>query len=76
MATLKDLRERALLSQVELARLLGVNSKTVWDWEHGNVKPSSANRRKLVIVLRVTPQELLQAIEESAKEDHNIRAAA
>lgn len=33
--TLKQLRERAGLSQEALARLLGVSSKTVSNWERG-----------------------------------------
>ena len=77
MATLKDLRERALLSQVELAHLLGVTSRTIWTWEQGVAKPSASNRRKLVVALGVSAPELLQAIEESQRKgDDTIRAAA
>lgn len=35
LLTLKQLRERAGLSQEALARLLGVSSKTVSNWERG-----------------------------------------
>jgi len=77
MATLKDLRERALLSQIELANLLGVTSRTIWTWEQGVAKPSTTNRRKLVVALGVSAQELLQAIEQSQrKEGDTIWAAA
>lgn len=33
--TLKQLRERAKLSQENLARLVGVSSKTISNWERG-----------------------------------------
>jgi len=69
MATLRDLRERALLSQSELARACGVDRQTVWLWEALRVRPSSEHQRKLVKVLKCSPEELLAAIKPSKRRD-------
>jgi transcriptional regulator with XRE-family HTH domain len=68
MPTLRELREEALLTQVELAQACGVSHQAVWEWEHGSTKPSIRNRRKLVEVLKLTPKELREAIEATAEE--------
>jgi transcriptional regulator with XRE-family HTH domain len=68
VARLRELRELALLSQTELAQKVGVSKQSVWEWEHGDAKPAPAHRRKLLEVLGVTPQQLLDAIAETAKE--------
>jgi transcriptional regulator with XRE-family HTH domain len=62
MATLKDLREHALLSQSDLAKACGVGKHSVWQWENAHSTPSAENIRKLVEVLKCTPEELLSAI--------------
>ncbi len=61
---LREWRRRRLLSQQELAKLLGVRYQTVQRWEGGAALPQPASRRKLCEVLRITPEELLQALEE------------
>ena len=68
MATLKHLRDLMLISQSELAHLVGVSIQSIYEWEHARAQPSYANRRKLVEVFKITPAELLQALEETAKE--------
>lgn len=68
MPTLKRLREEALLSQTELAELCGVSRHTIWKWEHGQVGPSPAHRRKLAEIFRKEPKELLEAVEATAQE--------
>ncbi len=60
--TLKELRERALLSQGELAKAVGVHRLTVVAWESGRTKPHPEQRRKLVEALHCTPEELLAAL--------------
>ena len=65
MPTLKDLRERAMLSQSELAQIIGVHQQTVHIWESGRFKPLPRYQRKLVEVLRSTPDELLAALKET-----------
>ena len=78
MATLSDLRERILLSQSELARACGVDRQTVWLWEARRVRPSSEHQRKLVEVLKCSPEELLATIKPSRRkrEDESKRPAA
>ncbi len=69
MPTLRDLRERALLSQTELAKAVGVNRQTVSSWEQGRKSPKAASRRKLVEALRCTLDELLAALAETKRGD-------
>ncbi len=63
----RELRERAMLSQDELAEAVGVSGFTVWRWEHGEdpvgVRPKAA--RKLHEVLGAQPGELLAGKEPS-----------
>ena len=65
MATLRDLRERMMLSQSELARACGVDRQTVWLWESLRVRPSTEHQRKLVEVLQCSPEAVLAAIKPS-----------
>lgn len=62
MATLKDWRERALLSQGELAKACGVNRQTIYHWESGLWRPKPEYQRKLVEIFKCTPDELLAAL--------------
>jgi transcriptional regulator with XRE-family HTH domain len=59
-ATFKQLRERAELSQEGLARLLGVSSKTVSNWERGiSVASLTVTQMKILCnVLDVSLNEL------------------
>jgi DNA-binding transcriptional regulator YiaG len=77
MASLRDLRERVMLSQTELALACGVDRQTVWLWESRRVRPSPEHQRKLVEVLRCAPDDVLAAIKPSKpKEDEKERPAA
>lgn len=76
MPTLRDLRKLALLSSTELADAVQVSRKTIWEWEHAQSRPSPAHQRRLVVFLKISPAELLQAIEETAKESKKELAAA
>lgn len=40
--TLIKTRQLLKLTQVEFAQLLGVSTRTLWGWEHGQCKPSGA----------------------------------
>lgn len=71
MATLKELREEAMLSKVELAQRCQVSFQTVWEWETARARPSPAHQRKLVEIFQKSPREVLDAIkatQEAAKE--------
>lgn len=76
MPTLRQLRERVMLTQEELAQACGVSRYTIWEWEHARARPSIANQRKLVKALEVNSTDLLQAIKETRKESEDNRAAA
>ena len=65
MTTLKDLRERALLSQGELAKACGVNRQTIYNWERSLWRPKPEYQRKLVEIFKCTPDELLAALRET-----------
>ena len=67
MPTLKELREDALLSQEELARLCGVSIQTVYYWERGATTPRLKHLRKLVGALGKTPAEIREAIKGTAE---------
>ncbi|MGK7887684.1 MAG: helix-turn-helix transcriptional regulator [Leptolyngbyaceae cyanobacterium] len=60
LSTFKHLREQAGLSQEALARLVGVSSKTVSNWERGMSVPSLtvAQMKILCDALNVTLSDL------------------
>jgi DNA-binding XRE family transcriptional regulator len=49
---IKKLREVLLITQQELANLLGVSIVTVNRWENGKYEPSLKEKRKLVILFK------------------------
>ncbi len=55
---LREHRERASLSQMELAERSGVSRATIADLELGKRKPQPRTRRKLAEALGVRPDEL------------------
>ena len=44
---IKELRQKLLVSQTELAEMLGVSFATVNRWENGHFEPSYKAKRKL-----------------------------
>lgn len=58
MPTLRELRERAVLTQAELADLAGVTPATVSDLEMGKRKPRPSTIRKLGKALKVKAAEI------------------
>lgn len=65
MNGLRRLRERRLLTQTELARLVGVRRyQTIGRWERGEDRPRAGHLRALCAALEVTPDELLAALAE------------
>jgi DNA-binding XRE family transcriptional regulator len=65
MPTLKELRERAILSQGELANAIGVHRRTIIAWELGEFKPRPKQQRLLIEIFRCTPEEFLAALRET-----------
>ena len=58
LPTLRELRERAVLTQAELADLAGVTPATVSDLEMGKRKPRPSTIRKLGRALKVKAAEI------------------
>lgn len=63
---LAKLRQKAGLTQQELADALGVTQKTISIWEKGSVEPKLSLRqtKTLMDVLNCTFEELLEATED------------
>jgi transcriptional regulator with XRE-family HTH domain len=61
--TLRDLREAAYLSQMELAIRVGVTTSTISTWERGIKRPALANIRRLAEIYGKTPKEIDVAID-------------
>ena len=51
MENLKEMRENKGLSQIEVAKLIGVSANTYRNWEYGANYPSEENMKKLKEVL-------------------------
>lgn len=49
---IKELREKLILSQAELAELLGVSFASVNRWEQGHHKPTISSKRKIVALCK------------------------
>jgi DNA-binding XRE family transcriptional regulator len=59
---LRELREWAVLTQEELARLVGVSVTTISHWETGSKLPRSSKIHNVALALEVDSQELIAAI--------------
>lgn len=56
---LREWREKAALSQGELAKLAGVNLHSISDWELGNSEPQPKNKRALATALGILPEQII-----------------
>lgn len=54
-----DLRKRNGISQIDLAKLLGVTNKAVSKWENGKAKPKTEILRKMASYFKIPIEELL-----------------
>ena len=55
---LRNLREKRHMSKTALAKLVGVSTTCVWNWEEGNTQPRRENLVTLAAALRVAPNHL------------------
>ena len=69
---LKELRKQAHLTQVELAKRLGIGQSSYADWERGKKKPTQDNLVKIAQVLNVSVDYLVGNSEEKSDELDNI----
>lgn len=69
---LKELRKQAHLTQVELAKRLGIGQSSYADWERGKKKPTQENLVKIAQILDVSVDYLVGNSEEKSDELDNI----
>ena len=69
---LKELRKQAHLTQVELAKELGIGQSSYADWERGKKKPTQDNLVKIAQVLNVSVDYLVGNSEEKSDDLDNI----
>lgn len=69
---LKELRKQGHLTQVELAKRLGIGQSSYADWERGKKKPTQKNLVKIAQVLNVSIDYLVGNSEEKSDELDNI----
>lgn len=60
-------RQKAGLSQSELAYKLGVTNKAVSKWENGKSKPTTDTLRRLAVLFEIPLEKLMQMREEKSK---------
>ena len=60
---LKDHRMRCSMTQEFVAESLGVSRQAVSKWENGTADPSTSNLLKLAKLYRITPEELIRAVQ-------------
>lgn len=69
---LKELRKQAHLTQVELAKRLGIGQSSYADWERGKKNPTQENLIRLAQILNVSVDYLVGNSEEKSDELDNI----
>jgi putative transcriptional regulator len=57
--SVQSIREKTGLSQSQFAKLLGVSTRTLQEWEHGRRAPSGA-ARTLLLIAEKNPHALLE----------------
>lgn len=72
---LRDLRERAGMSQEELAAKAQVSRASIQNWEANRTAPRRAETRRLATALGLTVEQLRAHVEGERLEPEEIRAA-
>ena len=68
MRTLRELREAAGLTQLELANRLGVTPGTIYNWERGRGEPRARQSLELALILNASPAAVLEAVKATVGE--------
>lgn len=58
MKSIRELREAADFSQLQLAIALGVSLSTVYKWERGINEPNASNLRKMAKLFNVNMEDI------------------
>ena len=66
--TLRELREGRFMTQTEIAAFCAVTVTTVSNWERGEQQPRIVLIRKLAELFQTTPQDIQQALVETAQQ--------
>ena len=74
-AALRTGRERAGLSQEQVAGLVGVSHVTISHWEHGRRRPRDVHLRLLARLYDLRPEELLEEPDQVSHGEHLARLA-
>ena len=69
---IRELREKAGLTQEELADRVGVQRNTVWRWENGKAKLKADNIQRLSFIFNVEPASLMPNIYEVPPQDNKV----
>lgn len=59
MRTIREARLAVKMSQAELARAIGANQVTVYNWERGESTPTAVMLRKVAKALGVSMDEII-----------------
>ena len=65
-SVIRQLREKAKLTQAQLAEKLCVSDKAVSKWENGTSDPNTSNLIALAKLYGISAEELLKNVEHSA----------
>ncbi len=65
MRTIRELRESAGLTQLELANELGVTPSAVYSWERGRNEPRASQLRLMATLFRVSMDDIDFGVEEA-----------
>lgn len=71
---LKARREALGLSQIELARVVGVERGSIWSWESGGKIPRQPTLLRLASALQTTTDYLLGATDDPTPRLHHVQA--
>jgi len=66
---LRDLRQDAALTQLELAQKAGLSKTTIVNIEAGRISPHPPTVRKIAAALDVEPRVLMQHLREGARQE-------
>lgn len=72
VTTLSELRAEKNITQIELARAVGVTQQTVSQWESGKAMPTIKTFERLAGVLNIAPAELSEIFKRQKKEEYDM----